>query len=115
MYIVPKIGSGTLNLESTDLAFMPLIFMTISIQIPFQPEDHKTIKNIADEIQTFEGISHPNLVKYYGVEVHKVCFLIHRFLTSTISTLNDGHVSYACHFLFRKRSHRGLTLLYKSM
>ena len=30
-------------------------------------------KEIIDEIKIFEGINHPNLVKYYGVEVHRVC------------------------------------------
>ena len=29
-------------------------------------------KEIIDEIKIFEGINHPNLVKYYGVEVHRV-------------------------------------------
>ena len=29
-------------------------------------------KEIIDEIKIFEGINHPNLVKYHGVEVHRV-------------------------------------------
>ena len=38
----------------------------------FQANDHQALKEIADEIILFEGIQHQNLVKYYGVEVHKV-------------------------------------------
>lgn len=38
----------------------------------FQPNDHQAFKGIADEIKNFEGIEHKNLVRYYGVEVHKV-------------------------------------------
>ena len=41
-------------------------------QIRFQPNDHKTIKETADELKIFEGIKHPNLVRYFGVEVHRV-------------------------------------------
>ena len=42
------------------------------LQLRFQPNDVQTIKSIADELKTFEGINHPNLVKYFGIEVHKV-------------------------------------------
>lgn len=45
-------------------------------EVRFQPNDHQTIKDIADEIKIFEGISHPSLVKYYGVEVHREEMLI---------------------------------------
>ncbi|CAO2628737.1 Mitogen-activated protein kinase kinase kinase 4 [Lemmus lemmus] len=40
-------------------------------QIRFQPNDHKTIKETADELKIFEGIKHPNLVRYFGVELHR--------------------------------------------
>lgn len=43
-----------------------------SIKIRFQPNDHKTIKETADELKIFEGIKHPNLVRYFGVELHRV-------------------------------------------
>uniref|UniRef100_A0A8C2QZ04 Mitogen-activated protein kinase kinase kinase 4 n=1 Tax=Capra hircus TaxID=9925 RepID=A0A8C2QZ04_CAPHI len=39
--------------------------------IRFQPNDHKTIKETADELKIFEGIKHPNLVRYFGVELHR--------------------------------------------
>ena len=40
----------------------------------FQPNDLQQLREMCDEIKIFEGIQHPNLVKYYGVEVHKVRF-----------------------------------------
>lgn len=43
-----------------------------SAKIRFQPNDHKTIKETADELKIFEGIKHPNLVRYFGVELHRV-------------------------------------------
>ena len=52
------------NIDSGELLAMK--------QITSQHNDHKTIKAIADEIKIFEGILHPNLVRYYGVEVHRV-------------------------------------------
>lgn len=44
----------------------------IFFKIRFQPNDHKTIKETADELKIFEGIKHPNLVRYFGVELHRV-------------------------------------------
>ena len=41
-------------------------------QMKFQPNDLQQLREMCDEIKIFEGIQHPNLVKYYGVEVHKV-------------------------------------------
>lgn len=38
----------------------------------FQANDHQALKELADEIILFEGMQHPNLVRYYGVEVHRV-------------------------------------------
>jgi hypothetical protein len=42
------------------------------LQIRFHPNDHSEIKELADEIKNFEGIQHESLVKYYGVELHRV-------------------------------------------
>lgn len=41
-------------------------------EISLLPNDHKMIKRVAEEIKTFEGLTHENLVKYYGVEIHRV-------------------------------------------
>ncbi len=41
-------------------------------EIPFKSNDVKTIKDIADEINNLQGISHENLVKFFGAELHRV-------------------------------------------
>ncbi|XP_029450009.1 mitogen-activated protein kinase kinase kinase 4 isoform X2 [Rhinatrema bivittatum] len=65
-----KIGEGQygkvytcINVDTGELMAMK--------EIRFQPNDHKTIKEIADELKIFEGIKHPNLVRYFGVELHR--------------------------------------------
>jgi len=42
-------------------------------EISFQPNDHKAIRKIAEELHIFEGIQHKHLIRYYGVEIHRVC------------------------------------------
>lgn len=65
------------------LPFLSLIFVCLStnrsklypvftFQMKFQANDHQALKELADEIILFEGMQHPNLVRYYGVEVHRV-------------------------------------------
>lgn len=56
----------------THFFFSFFLFFMFFIQIRFQPNDHKTIKETADELKIFEGIKHPNLVRYFGVELHRV-------------------------------------------
>ncbi|XP_077468878.1 mitogen-activated protein kinase kinase kinase 4 isoform X1 [Stigmatopora argus] len=65
-----KIGEGQygkvytcINVDTGELMAMK--------EIRFQPNDHKTIKETADELKLFEGIKHPNLVRYFGVELHR--------------------------------------------
>jgi hypothetical protein len=41
-------------------------------EIPFKSNDINTIKEIADEINNIQGITHENLVKFYGCELHRV-------------------------------------------
>jgi len=41
-------------------------------EIQLQPNDHRTIRRVAEELRIFEGIQHNNLVRYYGVEIHRV-------------------------------------------
>lgn len=43
-------------------------------EITIQPNETRAIKNVAEELKIFEGISHKYLVKYYGVEIHRVSF-----------------------------------------
>ena len=58
------------------MIFLKLIEETVNfiffLQIKFQPNDHGEIRDLADEIKNFEGIRHESLVKYYGVELHRV-------------------------------------------
>lgn len=41
-------------------------------EIVIQPGETKAIRNVAEELKIFEGISHRHLVKVYGVEIHRV-------------------------------------------
>lgn len=40
-------------------------------EIHLQPNDHRAVKETIDEIKTFEGIKHKNIVRYFGVEIHR--------------------------------------------
>lgn len=72
-----KIGQGrfgkvytAVNNETGELMAMK--------EIQLQPFDYKAIRNVAVELRIFEGINHENLVRYYGVEIHRVntqCYL----------------------------------------
>ena len=35
-------------------------------------KDHHSLKTLADEVKIFEGILHPNLVQFHGVEIYRV-------------------------------------------
>lgn len=41
-------------------------------EIAIQPGETRAIRNVAEELKIFEGISHKHLVKLYGVEIHRV-------------------------------------------
>jgi mitogen-activated protein kinase kinase kinase 4 len=66
-----KVGDGRFGKVYTAVNLKTGELMAMKV-ISFQPNDHKTIKEIADEIRTFEGIHDESLVRYYGVEVHRV-------------------------------------------
>ena len=40
-------------------------------ELPLQPNDHKTLRNVAEELRIFESIRHKHLINHYGVEVSK--------------------------------------------
>ena len=70
-----KIGSGQsgivyacVNLDSGEMMAMK--------EIQYKPNDLQMVKSLADEIANIEGIRHENLVKFYGVELHKKEILI---------------------------------------
>jgi mitogen-activated protein kinase kinase kinase 4 len=70
-----KIGFGStgivyacVNLDTGEMMAMK--------EIQYKPNDLQMIKSLADEIANIEGIKHENLVKFYGVELHKKEILI---------------------------------------
>ncbi|KAK7107487.1 mitogen-activated protein kinase kinase kinase 4-like isoform X2 [Littorina saxatilis] len=65
-----KIGEGQFGKVYTAVNMSTGELMAIK-EMKFQPNDLQQLRQMCDEIKIFEGIQHPNLVKYYGVEVHK--------------------------------------------
>lgn len=70
-----KIGQGTfgkvytaINNETGDIMAMK--------EIPLQPNDHKTLRSVAEELRIFESIHHPNIINHFGVEIHREEMLI---------------------------------------
>ena len=45
-------------------------------EIPISQGDLRALRKLADELRIFEGIKHKNLVRHYGVEIHKEEMLI---------------------------------------
>lgn len=41
-------------------------------EVQFQPGDHRAIRRVAEELEIFEGIQYKHLVRYYGLEIHRV-------------------------------------------
>lgn len=60
----------------------------------FQANDHQALKELADEIILFEGMQHPNLVRYYGVEVHRASFILisRGYNTSSKNFMDEKYV-----------------------
>ncbi|XP_055550883.1 mitogen-activated protein kinase kinase kinase 4 isoform X1 [Wyeomyia smithii] len=64
-------------------------------EIAIQPGETSAIRKVTEELKIFEGISHRNLVKYYGVEIHREELLIFMELCpegtlESLVELNDG-------------------------
>ncbi|XP_016936604.4 mitogen-activated protein kinase kinase kinase 4 isoform X1 [Drosophila suzukii] len=51
-------------------------------EIAIQPGETRALKNVAEELKILEGIKHNNLVRYYGIEVHREELLIFMELCS---------------------------------
>lgn len=64
-----KIGAGRFGKVYTAVNNNSGELMAMKV-LPLQPNDHRSIRRVADEFHIFEGISHPHLVKCYGVEIH---------------------------------------------
>lgn len=61
-------------------------------EIHLQTNDHRAVKETIDEIKTFEGIKHQNLVRYFGVEIHREELYIF------MEFCNDGNLESAVQF-----------------
>lgn len=66
-----KIGQGRFGKVYTAVNNNTGDMMAVK-EIALQHNDAITIKQVSEEMKILEGIMHPNIVKYYGVEVHKV-------------------------------------------
>lgn len=65
-------------MEMLVLLEFSLMSHAFSFQIPIR--DHQALKTLTDEIKIFDTIHHPNLVEYYGVEVHRVVLSMFRLM-----------------------------------
>lgn len=66
-----KIGQGRFGKVYTAVNNLSGELMAMK-EISIQAGETGTIKNVAEELKIFEGISHCHLVKYFGVEIHRV-------------------------------------------
>jgi len=51
-------------------------------EVQLKPGDHGAIRNAAEELQIFEGLQHPHLVRYYGLEIRRVNSTSKNFIVS---------------------------------
>lgn len=66
-----KIGQGRFGKVYTAVNNSTGEMMAVK-EIAVQHNDTNTIRRVAEELKILEGISHRNLVKYYGIEIHRV-------------------------------------------
>lgn len=66
-----KIGQGRFGKVYTAVNNNTGEMMAVK-EIAVQHNDLSTIKRVAEELKILEGITHRNLVKYYGIEIHRV-------------------------------------------
>ncbi|KAJ3666937.1 hypothetical protein Zmor_002358 [Zophobas morio] len=70
-----KIGQGRFGKVYTAVNNKTGEMMAVK-EVALQHNDNHTIKRVGEEMKILEGIVHRNLVRYYGVEVHKDEMLI---------------------------------------
>lgn len=76
-----KIGQGRFGKVYTAVNNSTGEMMAVK-EIAIQRNDKLAIRKVAEELKILEGISHQHLVKYYGLEVHKVNFYMIRIYVS---------------------------------
>ncbi|GLV40965.1 Mekk1 [Carabus blaptoides fortunei] len=105
-----KIGQGSFGKVYTAVNNETGEMMAMK-EIALHHNDHRTIRNIAEELRILEGINHNNLVKYYGIEIHREEMLIFmEFCTErTLECLVSGIESGLPEWLIRKFTHQMLS------
>lgn len=73
-----KIGQGRFGKVYTAVNNNTGEMMAVK-EIAVQQNDLNTIKRVAEELKILEGITHKNVIKYYGIEVHRVSVLLSKF------------------------------------
>lgn len=68
-----KIGQGRFGKVYTAVNNNTGEMMAVK-EIAVQYNDLSTIKRVAEELKILEGITHRNLIKYYGIEIHRVSY-----------------------------------------
>lgn len=71
-----KIGQGRFGKVYTAVNNNTGEMMAVK-EIAVQYNDLSTIKRVTEELKILEGITHRNLIKYYGIEIHRVSFKIY--------------------------------------
>lgn len=66
-----KIGQGRFGKVYTAVNNNTGEMMAVK-EMAVQYNDSDPIKKVAEELKILEGITHRNLVKYYGIEIHRV-------------------------------------------
>lgn len=69
-----KIGQGRFGKVYTAVNNNTGEMMAVK-SIAVQQNDLNTVRRVAEELKILEGITHRNLVKYYGIEIHRVSLL----------------------------------------
>ena len=70
-----KIGQGRFGKVYTAVNNNTGEMMAVK-EIAFLHNDVYTIRKMTEEIKILEGITHKHIIKYYGIEVRKVCTLL---------------------------------------
>lgn len=86
-----KIGQGRFGKVYTAVNNNTGEMMAVK-EIAVQYNDLNTIKRVAEELKILEGISHKNLIKYYGIEIHRVITLFYNKHTNFNLVFIGGNV-----------------------
>ncbi|XP_031337464.1 mitogen-activated protein kinase kinase kinase 4 isoform X2 [Photinus pyralis] len=102
-----KIGQGRFGKVYTAVNNNTGEMMAVK-EIALQRNDKHTIRQVAEELKILEGISHKNLVKYFGLEIHKDEMLIFMEFCAegTLENLIAGTENGLPEFLIRRYTYQ---------